>query len=112
MVGGEWGFREDFTSGSAQNAISKIWKKAGVFQVLSESGSAAVCINDRFPICSPFPSGYGILGSQLASWALSPKWNLSSQMGDLRQVTWIDWHPREAETKKLFFFSSLLFSLL
>ena len=42
MVGGEWGFREDFMSGSAQNAISKIWKKTGVFQVLSESGSAAV----------------------------------------------------------------------
>lgn len=33
----------------------KIWKKIGMFKVLPEKGSSAVCINDGFPIFSPFP---------------------------------------------------------
>lgn len=91
-IDGGWrmGLQKRLMSGGAPRLISKISKKIEVFQVLSERVNVAVCANDGLPICSPFPSGHGILGSQLTSWALSPKGNLISQMGDLRQLPRID----------------------
>lgn len=57
---------EDFMSRGVPNAISKIEGKQECFKyVFSERGSAAVCINDGFPIGSPIPSESGIIGSHI-----------------------------------------------